>query len=129
MATARGVGRGGARSGAGRPKGSLSATTKQAKATLSELARRHTDTALAVLVEVAKKGESETARVSAANAILDRAYGRPRQSLEHSGPSGGPIAVDLTHVSSDDLQRLKTIFGDLASVAGDDVEADQGGGG
>lgn len=50
-------------------------------------------------------------------------------AVQHSGPHGGPIPVDLTHVSSDDLQRLKTIFGDLASVAGDDAEADQGGGG
>lgn len=120
--------RGGARLGAGRPQGGKSRATKQAKATLSELARAHTTTALNVLVSVAQKGESESARVAAANAILDRGYGKPRQSHEHSGPGGAPIAtVDLTNVSDDDLNRLEALFGRLAGAAGDDAEADQGG--
>jgi hypothetical protein len=83
--------RGGKRPGAGRPKGALSRATKEQKATLEELARAHTDTALLVLVEVAQSSESDAARVSAANAILDRGYGKPKQGLEHSGPEGGPI--------------------------------------
>ena len=120
--------RGGARQGAGRPKGRVSRATPSQKATLSELARKHTATALQVLVDVAKKGESESARVAAANAILDRGYGKPRQALEHSGPNGGPIpTVDLTNVSADDLDRLEALFGPLAGAAGDDSEADQGG--
>lgn len=47
--------------------------------TLEELARTHTDTVLAVLVEVAQHGQSEAARVSAANSIIDQGYGKPRQ--------------------------------------------------
>jgi hypothetical protein len=120
--------RGGSRPGAGRPQGGKSRATKQAKATLSELARAHTATALGVLVDVAKKGESESARVAAANAILDRAYGKPSQSHQHSGPNGGPIpTVDLTNMSDDDLNLLEALFGPLAGSAGDDAEADQGG--
>lgn len=120
--------RGGRRLGAGRPQGGKSRATKQAKATLSELARSHTTTALNVLVSVAQKGESESARVAAANAILDRGYGKPRQAHEHSGPNGGPIqTVDLTNVSDDDLNRLEALFGPLAGAAGGDDEADQGG--
>lgn len=119
-----GKSKGGRRAGAGRPKGAVSRATKQAKATLSDLARQHTSTALGVLVDVAKKGESESARVAAANAILDRAYGKPRQSHEHSGSNGRPIQVDLTHMTADDLQRLESLFGTLASVADDDAEAD-----
>jgi hypothetical protein len=71
--------RGGKRAGAGRPSGRRNKATVEQKLTLEELARAHTDTALAVLVEVAQHGQSEAARVSAANAILDRGYGKARQ--------------------------------------------------
>lgn len=122
-----GKSRGGPRPGAGRPSGARSRATKQAKATLSELAQKHTATALQVLVDVAKKGESESARVAAANAILDRAYGKPSQSHEHTGRNGGPIqTVDLTKLSGDELAQLEHIFGPLAGP-GDDDASDQGG--
>lgn len=122
-----GKSRGGPRPGAGRPSGARSRATKQAKATLSELAQKHTATALQVLVDVAKKGESESARVAAANAILDRAYGKPSQSHEHTGRGGGPIqTVDLTKLSGDELAQLEAIFGPLAG-SGDDDAPDQTG--
>lgn len=108
--------RGGRRAGAGRPTGARSRATKQAKATLSELARAHTAVALGVLVEVAEKGESESARVSAANALLDRAYGKPRQAVEHSGNIG---TYDLSKLSDDELDRLENILGPLAIAGGD----------
>ena len=44
---------------------------------LSELARAHTDEALLTLVDVARNGRTDAARVSAANSLLDRAYGKP----------------------------------------------------
>lgn len=122
--------RGGARKGAGRPKGGVSRATRTQKATLSELARAHTADALKVLVDVAKKGASESARVAAANAILDRAYGKPTQSHQHAGPGGAPIStVDLTNMSDDDLNRLEAIFGPLAGAAGDDADDDPAGAG
>lgn len=66
--------------------------------------------------------------MAAANSILDRAYGKPTQAHQHSGPNGGPIpTVDLTNVSPDDLDRLEALFGLLAGAAGDDAEADTGG--
>jgi hypothetical protein len=52
----------------GRPKGD---------GDLRELARQHTGTALRTLIEIAEHGENESARVAAANAILDRGYGKP----------------------------------------------------
>ncbi len=122
-----GKARGGARPGAGRPAGARSRATAAHKATLSDLARAHTSTALGVLVDIAKKGESESARVAAANSILDRAYGKARQSHEHSGPNGGPIpTVDLTKLSGDELAQLESIFGPLAG-SGDDDAADPAG--
>ncbi|WP_299945327.1 hypothetical protein [uncultured Ruegeria sp.] len=70
-------GRGGARSGAGRPKGSKNKLSKAKKATISELAGQHTEAALATLVDIMKSAIAPAAaRVSAANSILDRAYGK-----------------------------------------------------
>lgn len=108
--------RGGPRQGAGRPKGRVSRATPSQKATLSELARAHTSVALQVLVDVAKKGESESARVAAANAILDRGYGKPRQAVEHSGSIG---TYDLTKLDDDALDKLESILGPLAHDGGD----------
>jgi Family of unknown function (DUF5681) len=42
-----------------------------------EIARQHTTAAVATLVSVMKNPKSPAARVAAANAILDRGYGRP----------------------------------------------------
>lgn len=83
--------RGGKRPGAGRKPGSRSVATVEQGGTLAELARAHAPAAIKTLADIAAKGESETARVSAANALLDRGFGRPTQSHEHSGPGGAPI--------------------------------------
>ena len=66
---------GGARKSAGRKPGA----TSLAKRALAEMAKDHVEMALNVLLEVATAGQSEAARVSAANSLLDRAYGRPIQ--------------------------------------------------
>ncbi|MEO9633074.1 MAG: hypothetical protein ABJG14_21860 [Sulfitobacter sp.] len=87
--------RGGARKGAGRPKGSRSAATKEQIKTISELAKDHAPAALKALVQVATRGKSEAARVSAASAILDRGYGKPSQSHEVTGKDGKPISHDM----------------------------------
>jgi hypothetical protein len=50
-------------------------------AEVQELARAHTVTALNTLVEIAKSGRTDAARVAAASAILDRGYGKPPQAL------------------------------------------------
>lgn len=71
--------RGGARPGAGRKKGSVS----KAKRDLMAMAKDHAEAALGVLVSVAENKEaSDAARVSAATAILDRGYGKPRQAVD-----------------------------------------------
>jgi hypothetical protein len=62
----------------GRPKGALNKAT----ADIREAAQEYSAQALQVLVNVATTGESEAARVAAANAILDRAHGKPKQSVD-----------------------------------------------
>jgi hypothetical protein len=74
--------RGGIRPGAGRKKGKVG----EAKRELAEMAKEHAEVALLTLVEIATGDCAASARVSAATAILDRAYGKPSQALEHSSP-------------------------------------------
>ena len=53
---------------------------------IRSLARSHTRTAIRVLVGVMRcKDATPAARVSAANAILDRGWGKATQPLENSG--------------------------------------------
>ena len=74
---------GGRRPGAGRPPGSRNKATLAREAgakTLTDLARENTEAALAALLEVAGDVTAPAAaRVSAATALLDRAWGRPPQ--------------------------------------------------
>lgn len=75
-------GHGGARSGAGRK----STAVVKARKELAALAGEHGEMALNVLVSIAANDEETGAtRVSAAIAILDRAYGKPTQAVKHEG--------------------------------------------
>ena len=70
-----------------------------AKATMDirSLARTHTAMAIGVLAGVARsKGAPPSARVAAANSLLDRGWGRAEQV--HSGPDGGDIQVVIRHI-------------------------------
>ena len=81
---------GGARSGAGRKPGKVG----KAKRELIDMAKDHAERALSILVQIASDDEAPAAaRVSAANAILDRGYGKPPQALEHTGKDGGQLQV------------------------------------
>jgi len=61
---------------------------------IRSLARSHTRTAINVLVGVMRnKDSTAAARVSAANAILDRGWGKATQPLE----SGDDGALELIH--------------------------------
>ena len=57
---------------------------------IQELARQNAPKALAALVEVATSGKSESARVAAACALLDRGYGKPVSALQFI-PSTRPV--------------------------------------
>jgi hypothetical protein len=73
-------------------------------AELQRLARAKTKEMVAVLVDIAESGESETARVIAAQAVLDRGYGKPVQPIDGDGQGG---AIQLAAALSDDeLARI-----------------------
>jgi hypothetical protein len=56
-----------------------------------ELARQYTAQAVGALVEVLQS-DSAAGKVAAANALLDRGWGKAEQPI--TGPEGGPILVD-----------------------------------
>lgn len=66
-----------------------------------ELARQYTAQAVETLAEVMVSG-SGPARVSAANAILERGWGKPEQPV--TGPDGGDIPVTLRVIFEDGRQ-------------------------
>lgn len=103
---------GGKRPGAGRPAGARNRATVEQKRTLTEMAQDHTAIALAALVEVAKTG-SDAARVSAANALLDRGYGKPRQEVDHSSTDG-----TMTPITGFDIRIAGAAPGDADAAAG-----------
>lgn len=83
------AGRGGKREGAGRPAGAKTKVGAQ----LREAAQAFTDDALNTLAQIMRESESDAARVSAANSILDRGYGKPPQAL-----TGDESAEPIRHV-------------------------------
>lgn len=91
---------GGKRPGAGRKPGAVS----KAKRELAAIAKEHAEDALAVLVEIMRNGENEAARISAANAVLDRGYGKPMQAMTHGADPNNPLpaAIGMVFVAPDD---------------------------
>ena len=84
--------RGGARAGAGRKPGIVS----QAKMTLAEQSRVYGPDLIKALYQIAMDEEAPpNARVSAANSILDRAYGKPLNAMQVTGKDGGAIEHTL----------------------------------
>lgn len=70
--------RGGRRPGAGRPVGVPNKLTRP----LKELAALHSEGCIAVLVELRDHAEAEQVRLAAANSLLDRGHGKPRQEMD-----------------------------------------------
>lgn len=89
----------------GRPKG---------EAQIKELARAHTKEAVAALVK-ALKAKSERTRVAAAEALLDRAWGKPAQEIQHSGGIG--VTRDPAQLSDEELAAIAAGSGAGAAEA------------
>lgn len=83
--------RGGKRPGAGRPKGSRSKSTAE----LMLAAKKYTEEALETFASVMRNGESEAARVAAADKMLDRGHGKAPQPQTGEGGTG-PVALAIS---------------------------------
>jgi hypothetical protein len=81
----------------GRVKGVPNKATAEIKA----IAQPYSAKAVKTLASIMETSDSDAARVSAANSILDRAWGKAPQAVHHSDPDGGP--VKHLHEIGDDL--------------------------
>ena len=83
-----------------------------------DLARSHTEEALATLVTIMRdENEKGSPRARAAEAILDRAWGTPG-SMSPTGVEGTPIQVD------DPRAELKSIIDAIAARQGENEPSD-----
>jgi uncharacterized protein DUF5681 len=83
------------------------------------LARQHTELALQALVEVVKNKKAHpSARVAAANSILDRGYGRPEAKIELEARPPPEVFCRLP------LEELTRLF-ELATAVGFEVREPQ----
>jgi len=105
--------RGGKRRGAGRKPLLPDIAPLHERVEAAAEARRYFNVALDVLVEVATNDQlPPAARVTAAEAIINRGYGRPPQGVEHSGKDGEKIQLEVQH----GFDSLATKLNELASV-------------
>lgn len=79
--------------------------------TLREMAREHTEVALQALIDVASGAESsDSAKVAASIALLDRGWGKPTQPV--GGDDESPAirtALDLSGFSTEALRELAKV--------------------
>src|ERR1051325_8688468 len=81
--------RGGKRPGAGRPRGSINKASRE----LREIAQAYTVEAIETLAHLMRSAESEGTRLNAANALLDRAYGKPTQMIDGISSPADPAEM------------------------------------
>ena len=84
-----------------------------------ELARSHSPAAIATLAKIMRNERAPpAARVGAANAILDRAHGRPPQAIAH-----GIATYDLRKLSDQQLDLLEELMIVASTPAHDELQA------
>ena len=76
------------KAGPGRPKGSKNKATAE----IREIALAVAPDTFARVVELSRSADLKIA-LAASQVILDRAYGKPAQEMQHTGKDGGPLVV------------------------------------
>lgn len=84
----------GGRENTGRPRGRPKGAVGKKKLALAEIAREHAPEAIKTLVRIMKEGETDSVRLSAANSILDRGFGKPFQATVEIPEDKAPQAFD-----------------------------------
>ncbi len=89
----------------GRPKRPATIEARRLFRDVADAARELTVDAINTLADIMKNPNAPAAaRISAAQALLDRGYGKPAQAIEVSAQP------DLTHLSVEDLETLERIL-------------------
>jgi hypothetical protein len=97
----------------GNPGGRSPRKTKDGR-TIAEVARDHSDKAIQTLAEIAEDAQQPAAaRVSAANSILDRAWGKSKQPIVGGDEGDSPIqtrsTLDVAGLTDEQLRALASI--------------------
>lgn len=73
---------------------------KQAEIDIESESRAYAHLAILTLAEICDDGETDSSRIAAANALLDRGYGKPKQGIDvNTNPGQGapqPVTDDMT---------------------------------
>ena len=94
----------------GRPKRPNTVEAYQIVADVRAAARSHAPHAVQTLADIMQSEKAPwAARVAAANAILDRGWGRPTQALEHAGAVTVEKTnrLDISGLQDDELDALE----------------------
>ena len=94
--------------GAGRPSGSTSKSFPQQSQRLSVLAKSYTEDTLETLVEDARNGRTNAARVSGANALFGRAYDKAAVKEERETVDIPAVIIQLTSPSRRTIAPLRS---------------------
>lgn len=97
--------------------GRKAGTPNKATRELKDLARSYLPECIKELARLAKRADSETARVAAIKEVFDRAVGKAPQAIEHSGSIG---TYDLTKVSDTEIDQLENILRSASVTGGGD---------
>lgn len=95
--------RGGKRAGAGRKPSTLKGVLKNLSSDTAELILQKIK-AEDKWVKLAGSRD-ERIQLETLKYLTDRAFGKPKQSMEHSGSEGGPIIFKLTRIGKCQPQR------------------------
>jgi hypothetical protein len=82
-----------------------------------DLARAATPDAIQALIETVRQRSSLSPRVNAAVALLDRAWGKPVQAVEHSGPEGERLFPAPADLDDAHLERMLQLARELRAAA------------
>ena len=67
---------------------------------LEAMCKEHTKEALATILTIMANGENERNRLSAAQYVIDRGWGKPKQAMELSGNDGQNLSIEVTYVDA-----------------------------
>lgn len=98
----------------------------KAKQEIRSLARSHTDSAIMTLAKIMTSPKAPTsARVSAATALLDRGWGKPRQAMELMAPPKKPEEMtddELDARIAETLAEIDEITGRIGETAAGEAD-------
>ena len=77
-------------------------TKRKREIDLKSLARGYTEVSIRTVAGLAKDASDEGVRLQANKLLMERGWGRPAQTHEHTGEGGGAIVVRVVYGEDDE---------------------------